>query len=178
MEIRDPLRFELLSTLVPTEPARESMDQLAYSMDGRLTTSVFGTLLIIWDIQTGGVAKEIEHRGAHNVSLALSLNGSTIGIISRNTKPASAILYIYIQCRLRSDVFPWCTYISRKTISLGLRFILLGHDDSTRRPGLYHQNLRSWVRSHRDRILLYRITGEALAGRVLFSDGLSHFHSG
>ena len=95
-EIRDSLSFELLSTLMPTKLGQESMDQLAYSMDGRSIASIMGTLLVIWDIQTGGVAKEIEHGSAYNATLAWSLNGSTIGIISREDLYArDYTVYIY-----------------------------------------------------------------------------------
>jgi WD40 repeat protein len=59
VEIRDPLSFELLSTLQPTEPTSQLMGALAYSPDGHSLASLSNTSLIIWDIQTGGVAKEI-----------------------------------------------------------------------------------------------------------------------
>ena len=39
-------------------------------------------MLVIWDIQTGGVAKEIEYGSGNSVALAWSLDGSTIGLIS------------------------------------------------------------------------------------------------
>ena len=65
------------------------MDELVYSTDGHSVASILGTLLVIWDIQTGGVAKEIEHGSAYNVALAWSLNGSTIGIISHEDWHAS-----------------------------------------------------------------------------------------
>ena len=90
VEIRDSLSFELLSTLMPTESSRALTGQSAYSMDGRSIASTFGTLLVIWDIQTGGVAKEIECGGAYSAALAWSLNGSTIGIIS-----SSYAVFIY-----------------------------------------------------------------------------------
>ena len=96
VEIRDPLSFELLSTLMPTEPTGRSMGQLAYSMDGRSVASVFGTLLIIWDIQTGGVVKKKECWGGRNICLAWSLDGSTIGIISsKNPKTGPYTVYKY-----------------------------------------------------------------------------------
>ena len=94
VEIRDPLSFELLSTLVPTGPTQGHEDQVAYSMDGRLVASVCDTSLTIWDIQTGGVAKTTEHRCSHNVSLEWSLNGSAIGIISKG--PGTDLYNVYI----------------------------------------------------------------------------------
>ena len=96
VEIRDSLSFELLSTLMPTRPGRGLIGQLSYSMDGRSVASTFGTLLVIWDIQTGGVAKEIEYGGFYNVALAWSLNGSTIGIIPLHDLDArDYTVYIY-----------------------------------------------------------------------------------
>ena len=86
MEIYDSLSLEHLSTLMPTKSDWGSMDQLAYSMDGRSVASAFGTLLTVWDIQTGGVAKEIEYKDSYIVALAWSLNGSTIGTISYDWK--------------------------------------------------------------------------------------------
>ena len=95
VEIRDSLSFELLSTLTPTKPGREFMSQLTYSMDGRSVASTLGTLLVIWDVQTGGVAKEIEHGGDCGVSLAWSLNESTIGIISEGLETDLYTVHIY-----------------------------------------------------------------------------------
>ena len=94
VEIRDPLSFELLSTLMPTEPTQEFVDELACSIDGCSVASIFGNSLTIWDIQTGGVAKETELRSAYNFSLVWSLNGSTIGIISAD--PGTELYRVYI----------------------------------------------------------------------------------
>jgi hypothetical protein len=60
-----------------------------YSPDGcslaSLSQTFFDPLslfsLIIWDIQTGGVTKQIEHSAATDVSLVWSLDGGTIGTI-------------------------------------------------------------------------------------------------
>ena len=80
VEIRDPLSFELLSTLTKSD-ARI----ITYSPDGRSLAWLSDAILIIWDIQTGGAAKEIGYRGdnyrGENVSLVWSLDGGTIGTI-------------------------------------------------------------------------------------------------
>ncbi|KAF9649300.1 hypothetical protein BDM02DRAFT_3166836 [Thelephora ganbajun] len=78
VEIRDPLSLELLST-IPTPGGIAGL--LAYSADGRFIASLCGTSLVIWDIQTGGVAKEIDHGGAENRCLVWSLDGSTVAIV-------------------------------------------------------------------------------------------------
>ena len=108
-EIRDPLTSELLSTLRrPTEtrdpPTSElpptlqtkfmvtSISQLtelndqvayslAYSQDGRSLAAIVATSLIIWDIQTGGVAKEVECGALKKYRLVWSSDGRAIGII-------------------------------------------------------------------------------------------------
>ncbi|KAF9649442.1 YVTN repeat-like/Quino protein amine dehydrogenase [Thelephora ganbajun] len=88
-EIRDSLSLELLSTL---PIYGRDCTALAYSPDGRFIASLYGTSLVIWDIQTGGVAKEIDHGRTWNNSLLWSLDGGTIGIMGRK---------------------PWDTYVVR-----------------------------------------------------------------
>ena len=76
VDIRDPLSSELLSTLTQYNFSRAG--PLAYSPDGYSLASPSGTSLTIWDIQTGGVTREIECGTAGNISLAWSLDGATI----------------------------------------------------------------------------------------------------
>ncbi|KAF9784521.1 hypothetical protein BJ322DRAFT_851027 [Thelephora terrestris] len=80
VEIRDQLTAELLTTLQPPETIRRLTGQLAYSPDGRSLACASDTSILIWDIQTGGVAGEI-CRGFKTVSMVWSLDGSTIGLI-------------------------------------------------------------------------------------------------
>ena len=80
--IRDALTFELLATIQPTKPTSQLTGRLAYSPDGRSFACLSDTALIIWDIQTGGVAKEIGRGGAtDSASLMWSLDGRTIGTV-------------------------------------------------------------------------------------------------
>ncbi|KAF9649810.1 hypothetical protein BDM02DRAFT_1757335 [Thelephora ganbajun] len=97
VEIRDSLSLELLSTLKFTEPTPDEVTSLlAYSTDGRFIASLCGTSLVIWDIQTGGVAKETDCGGARNASLVWSLDGSTIGIVGTKDRWSSAYdVYVY-----------------------------------------------------------------------------------
>ena len=80
VKILDALTLKLLSILQPTEPTSQLMGEPTYSPDGHYLACFSSTALIIWDIQTGGVAKEI---GSYSVtgstSLVWSLNGGTIG---------------------------------------------------------------------------------------------------
>ena len=76
VKIWDPLSSELLSTL--TKPDAHLTGELAYSPDGCSLASLSNASLIIWDIQTGGVVKEIEYSDTNNVSLMWSLDGGTI----------------------------------------------------------------------------------------------------
>jgi len=79
VEIRDPLTSELLSTLVsPNRVYR--IHGLAYSPDGRTLAALPSHSLVIWDIQTGGVVKEVECGDTDGASLVWSLDGRAIGI--------------------------------------------------------------------------------------------------
>lgn len=90
MEIRDALTFELLTTLT-TSGARP----IAYSPDGRSLACLSDAVLIIWDIQTGGAAKEIG-RGSNIVSSMWSLDGGKIGTILWKWDPdTSYIVRVY-----------------------------------------------------------------------------------
>ena len=80
MEIRDPVTSELLSTLRPTKLVCQPIRSLAYSPDGRSLAALSATSFIIWDIHTGGVAKEIEC-GAAKIPLVWSLDGQAIGTL-------------------------------------------------------------------------------------------------
>lgn len=80
MEIRDQLTFELLTTLQPTETVNRPTGPLTYSPDGHSIACASDDSIVIWDIQTGGVAKEIRC-GCKNVSMVWSLDGRTIGFI-------------------------------------------------------------------------------------------------
>jgi len=75
VEIRDPLTSELLSTLLSPNRIRT----LAYSPDGRTLAALSLTSLIIWDIQTGGVVKEVECGDTDGAPLIWSLDGCAIG---------------------------------------------------------------------------------------------------
>jgi len=90
VEIRDTLTLDKHSTLQPTKtvpkdlkPIGHSPSALAYSPDGHSLGGCFGSAATIWDIQTGGVIKEIECGvvDASPKSLVWSLDGTTIGAI-------------------------------------------------------------------------------------------------
>lgn len=79
VEIRNQLTFEVLIVLQSTKntPIHLPMGPLAYSPDGRSLACGFPNAIVIWDIQTGGVVKEIECR-RRILSLVWSLDGGTI----------------------------------------------------------------------------------------------------
>ena len=79
VEIRNALTLELLSTLRPAEPASRLMGTIAYSPDGHSLCHVFDTTIVIWDIQTGGVIREIQSDKTYNVPPVWSLDGRLIG---------------------------------------------------------------------------------------------------
>ena len=82
VEIRDALTSGLLSTLEPTEPTSGLTGGPTYSPDGRSIACASGAMIIIWDIQTGGVVKEIRRDEAGDASLVWSLGGRVIGTMS------------------------------------------------------------------------------------------------
>jgi len=77
VEIRDALSSELVSTLAASGAPVDS--KLAYSSDGSLLAHLSDTLTI-WDIQTGGIAKEVQCEKSYNNSMVWSSDGQTIGI--------------------------------------------------------------------------------------------------
>ena len=83
VEVRDSLTSELLSTLHPTKPTTPLIGPLAYSSDRRSLCGASNATIIIWDIQTGGVAKGIEwdYYPYRLSSLAWSLDGRKIGAV-------------------------------------------------------------------------------------------------
>ena len=77
VEIQDAFSSELVSTL--TIAGAHPGSTLAYSPDGRLLANLSDTLTI-WDIQTGGIAKEVQCNKSGDNSMVWSLDGKTIGI--------------------------------------------------------------------------------------------------
>ena len=86
VEVRDALTFGLSTTLRPTEPTSQLTGTLAYSPDGRSLACASNTTIIIWDIQTGGVVKEVQRDGAVVHSLAWSLDGGLISTMGFDWK--------------------------------------------------------------------------------------------
>ena len=83
VEVRDPLTFELLSTLQPTKPTPQLTGPLAYSPDGCSLCCASNATIVIWDIQTGGLTKEIESNTIVDCpcSLVWSSDKRTIGAV-------------------------------------------------------------------------------------------------
>ena len=93
MEIRDALSSELHSTLTSPDAL---VGGLAYSPDGCSLACLSGDALVIWDIQTGGVTKEIRGVDAkRNVPLTWSLDGGSIGTILSLGNDAGRVVCIY-----------------------------------------------------------------------------------
>ena len=89
VEIRDVLTFELLFTLRPTKPTSQLAGPLAYSPDGRSLACASNTGIIIWDIQTGVVAKELQYYKPTSDSLVWSSDGETISTMTWDQKAHS-----------------------------------------------------------------------------------------
>ena len=81
MRIWDLLTAELLSTLQFSERVPLSMYTPAYSPDGCSLACASDTGITIWDIQTGGVAKEIQYSPSRFPLLVWSLDGRSICVM-------------------------------------------------------------------------------------------------
>ena len=81
VEIRNQLTLELITILQPTETTHHLTGLISYSPDGRSIACTSEATIIIWDVQTGGVAKEIGC-GAKNISLVWSLDGRMLCTIN------------------------------------------------------------------------------------------------
>ena len=90
MDIRNQLTLELITTLYPTETIPYFTGPLAYLPDGRSIARASDTAIIIWDVQMGGVAKEIKC-SANNVSLVWSSDGWTICTINSKDRGAFTV---------------------------------------------------------------------------------------
>ena len=84
VEIRNQLTLEPITILQRTETVPNLKGPLAYSPDGRSIACASNVSIIIWDIQTGGVAKEIKC-GASK-SLVWSSDGGTLCTIHSESK--------------------------------------------------------------------------------------------
>ena len=106
VEIRNQQTLELLTVLQVPEitshlplprATRLLTGPLAYSPDGRSLACTSNFTIVTWDIQTGGVAKEIKH-SANITSLVWSSDGETIAVLDNSTS-------IILPCVRTYDVF-------------------------------------------------------------------------
>jgi len=93
VEIRNQLTLELITTLQCTKTIPHLTGPLAYSSDGRSIACASDTAIIIWDIQTGGVAKEIKC-SPNNISLAWSSDGQML-CTTNSENQATFIVHTY-----------------------------------------------------------------------------------
>ena len=98
VEIRNQLTLELFTTLQPTEPVYRLTGPLAYPPDGRSIACASQASILIWDIQTGGVSKEIAC--APNItSMVWSSDGRTIATTGGMILIADS--YVTVRSRIR-----------------------------------------------------------------------------
>ena len=90
VKVLNVLTLELLSTLQPTKPSC-LIHGVAYSPDGHSLACLSTTSILVWDIQTGGVAKEIQLKGNKHSLLVWSLDGRLISTISQGCANTSVI---------------------------------------------------------------------------------------
>jgi len=92
VEILDALTLELVSTLQSPKVTTRFRHGLAYSPDGYSLSGCSNAGIVIWDAQTGGVIKEIEHKiTSDGLELAWSSDGSMISTISPHVKETLAV---------------------------------------------------------------------------------------
>jgi len=121
VEIRDAFSSELVTTL--TGSVAHPGGKLAYSPDGRLLAHLSGAL-IIWDIQTGGIAEKVQCYESYPDSMVWSLDGRTIGI----TKGSAVHVYHVGRYTMRSvgtlqshsGIHLWAHSGSFRTMATGL----------------------------------------------------------
>ena len=102
VEVRDSFTFELLSSLQSTKLTSPLTGPLAYSPDGRSLCCASNTAIVIWDIQTGGVANEIKYDGGLDRLLVWSLDGGMICGIVRESDVWTAVTYCVVSGRTLS----------------------------------------------------------------------------
>ena len=112
VEIRNQLTLGLFTTLRPTEPVHKLTGPLAYPPDGRSIACASDAGILIWDIQTGGVAKEIAC-GPNITSMVWSSDGRTIATTSDMLPLADP----YVRSRV-------CTYDVVSGLGLGVGELL------------------------------------------------------
>ena len=77
VEVRGRHTFELVSIMEPAETTLRLTGPLAYSPDGRSLACASDVSVVVWDIQTGGIAQQIECR-TDNISIEWSPDGREI----------------------------------------------------------------------------------------------------
>jgi len=95
VEIRGSSTLDLLFTLKPNKPTTPLRGPLVYSPDGHSLACLSNINIIIWDIQTRQIAKEIEYGDPGLCSLVWSLDGKTIATLVLDWKTHYWVIYTY-----------------------------------------------------------------------------------
>ena len=136
VEIWDPLTGELLSTLHPDGSTPRLIGTHAYSPDGFSLACASDTAIIIWDIQTGGVAKEIPAKEIrfsanrpYDLLLVWSLDGRIICALTWDLLSGYTVRrFDVVSCTEQSSVKPhselrprlWAHDTSLRVMTVGL----------------------------------------------------------
>ena len=81
VEIRNALTFELVFTLQPSKQDVYCLGTPSYPPDGHSLACATNTGILIWDIQTGGVVREIQYIQRGCDLLVWSSNGEMLGVL-------------------------------------------------------------------------------------------------
>ena len=94
IEIRDSLTLKLLPTLQLPEGAMKFSHGIAYSPDGQYLAGCSNAAIIIWDIQTGGLAKQIEFGVPSDcLEIMWSLDGKKVATVLKVTRQLAVHVY-------------------------------------------------------------------------------------
>jgi len=121
VEVRDARSSELVSTLTGSGVGLDG--ELIYSPDGHLLAHLSNSL-VIWDMQTGGIAKEVQCDMYFGGSMVWSLDGKMIGI----TKGSAVHVYDVASGTMQSigtlqshdKLYLWTHNGSFRTMATGL----------------------------------------------------------
>ena len=127
VEIRNQLTFQLLAVLQPPKNDSSLKGPLAYSPDGRSLACGFSDGILIWDTQTGGIARSIGYRCSMKF-LVWSLDGRTItstssegGISSARTYDVASSAQLFESSTERDTEYvcrPWAHEKSIRAVTL------------------------------------------------------------
>ena len=157
VKIWNALTFELISTLQPPPMCTCIGAPPLYTPDGCSLASITSTGIVIWDIQTGGVVKNIQHTTSLGRLLAWSSDGGAIGVLF------DFHLHVYtITSNMESGPF---------MLQLGHQKYLWAHNESFRGANIFWDRNAHIVDIYEPRLEFYPIKVEEFSVPGLKGEG-------